>query len=310
MPKICYIPKTFRGERLTIIEQTNAILAEYKAAGMSITLRGIYYQFIARDLLPETWADKTTGSKNCERSYKNLGACLNDARLAGLVDWVGMDDETRELDNLSHWNSPSEIIAAIAAQYRVDRWTNQNHYVEVWIEKDALQGVIRPVCRRNDVPFFSCRGYVSQSAMWNAGQRLADRVSEGKQVLVLHLGDHDPSGIDMTNDITARLRMFSSSEEIEVKRIALNMNQVRQYNPPPNPCKITDSRASAYMAEHGDESWELDALEPKVLDKLIQKEIDAVKENETWAEAEAEETGAREKLSKLSVNWDDISSKF
>lgn len=310
MPKICYIPKTFRGEREIIIGQANQILEEYKAAGMSITLRGVYYQFVARDLFPATWVDPKTGSKNNIRSYKNLGACLNDARLAGLMDWEGIDDETRELDELTHWTSPQGILSAVAYQYRIDRWAKQINHVEVWIEKDALQGVIRPVCRRNDVPFFSCRGYVSQSAMWHAGRRLGTIQASGKRVTILHLGDHDPSGIDMTNDIANRLEMFSRSHEVKVKRIALTMAQIEQYNPPPNPCKITDSRAEAYMADYGDESWELDALEPKVLDTLIQKEVDALKDSKAWLDAEHEEEDAKEKLNLLSDQWEEISKNL
>lgn len=78
--------------------------------------------------------------------------------------------------------------------------------------------------------------------------------------VILHLGDHDPSGIDMTRDISDRLELFGA--DVEVKRIALNWDQIDEFTPPPNPAKLSDSRAGAYIAEYGDESWELDALEP------------------------------------------------
>ena len=123
--------------------------------------------------------------------------------------------------------------------------------------------------------------------------------------LILHLGDHDPSGKDMTRDVMARLSEFSG-ENIEVKRLALNMDQIEQYHPPPNPAKITDSRAQAYIAQFGDESWELDALTPEVMADLIQTAVLEVRDEEKWDEAKAEEAVQKAQLKKVSVNWDNI----
>lgn len=114
----------------------------------------------------------------------------------------------------------------------------------------------------------------------------------------------------MTNDIDKRLAMFGESKHINVKRIALTMEQVREYNPPPNPCKITDSRADSYMAEHGDESWELDALDPKVLEGLIRTEVEELIDDEAWKESEKKEAEQKAKLGKLSSNWETISKKL
>jgi len=127
--------------------------------------------------------------------------------------------------------------------------------------------VIEGVCRDLDVPFFSCLGYTSQSELWRAAQRQIGYESDGKQGVIIHLGDHDPSGLDMTRDIAARFKTFQAS--VIVNRIALNWNQVEQYNPPPNPTKLTDSRSSGYVSEFGGSSWELDALEPSVLNRLV-----------------------------------------
>jgi len=158
-------------------------------------------------------------------------------------------------------------VDACARQFRIDKWATQPRRIEVWIEKDALVGVIEGVCTELDVPYFSCRGYTSQSEMWVGAQRLAAHWRKAKQnPLILHFGDHDPSGIDMTRDIQARLQEFSfgtAGHPLELRRLALNMDQVELYGPPPNPAKLTDSRCEAYMEEHGNESWELDALEPR-----------------------------------------------
>lgn len=155
----------------------------------------------------------------------------------------------------------------------LDRWKDQPNYVEVWVEKDALIGIVSQVCKSLDVPHFSCRGYTSQSEMWGAAQRFIQQ-DERESRVIIHLGDHDPSGIDMTRDIQERLEMFGA--DVEVKRVALTMNQINAFNPPPNPTKVTDARSSGYISRFGHECWELDALEPKVITQLIQNEVTAL----------------------------------
>jgi hypothetical protein len=250
---------------LSLIHKINGIIAEYEAAGYSLTLRQVYYQLVARGIIP-----------NNERSYKNIGTLISDGRLTGLIDWYAIEDRTRYIRRLSHWDSPGDIVAGAANQYRIDLWDTQPQYVEVWIEKDALIGIVEQGAQRDDVPCFSCRGYTSQSEMWSAAQRLSSASKDGSRpCTIIHLGDHDPSGLDMTRDIRERLVLFGAADlELTVNRIALNMDQVEAYNPPPNPAKLTDTRAEKYIAEHGDTSWELDALEPKQLDDLISSTIE------------------------------------
>lgn len=294
MPKICYRQKRFSADRLEKINKANEIIADYQSQGYELTLRQLYYQFVSRDLIP-----------NNQKEYKNLGDIINDARLAGLVDWYAIVDRTRNLRSLGHWTSPESIISACASQYRIDKWETQPYRIEAWVEKDALVGVLENVCNDLDVPFFSCRGYTSQSEMWAAAMRLKAYRNQDQKPLVLHLGDHDPSGIDMTRDIQDRLNEFSEGK-IELRRLALNMPQVQQYNPPPNPAKLTDSRCEGYIREHGTESWELDALEPSVISKLIRSEVMAVRDEAKWKAALAEETEQKSQLEKVSDQWETV----
>lgn len=294
MPKICYRPKKFNADRTTKIAKANEIIAEYAAQGFELTLRQLYYQFVSRDLIA-----------NNQKEYKNLGDIVNDARLAGLIDWEAIVDRTRNLQSLAHWTDPSEIVEACANQFRIDKWAEQPCRIECWIEKDALVGVIEKVCKDLDIAYFSCRGYTSQSEMWSAAMRLQRYRDAGQAPIILHLGDHDPSGKDMTRDITDRLTEFSGGE-IVVKRLALNMAQVEQYNPPPNPAKITDSRAEGYIAEFGDESWELDALEPAVIARLIQDAVAEVREDAEWSKACEDEATHRKQLKAVSAKWSTI----
>lgn len=292
MPKIKYTPKRFGAKALSIIETANQIITEYQGQGFDLTLRQLYYQFVSRDVIPNT-----------QRDYKNLGAIINDARLAGLVDWESIIDRTRNLVSNSHWDSPGQIVAACAKQFQIDKWADQDIRPEVWIEKDALVGVIERVCKSNDVAFFSCRGYTSQSEMWSAAQRLLGYEAKEQRPYVIHLGDHDPSGKDMTRDIEDRLALFGV--DLTLKRVALNMDQIRKFRPPPNPAKITDSRARNYIKEFGGDSWELDALEPKMLANLIEETILSLRDESKWKKQLKLERSHKARLETVSEELDE-----
>jgi hypothetical protein len=293
MPKIKYQEKAFHPSSLGLIEICNGVIAEYLAQGFILTLRQLYYQLVSRDIIP-----------NKQTEYKRLGSIVNDARLAGLIDWNSIEDRTRNLRSLGHWDTPQSIVSSAAEQYRLDMWAGQEWRPEVWIEKDALLGVIEGVCEEFDVPFFSCRGYTSQSEMWGASVRLLRHAKAGQIPIIFHLGDHDPSGKDMTRDIRDRMEMFTGG--IKLDRLALNMDQVDQYRPPPNPAKTTDSRYAGYIAEFGEESWELDALEPKVIAALIRVAVQGLIKGPAWKESLAKAEKARAELNQVAAKWDDI----
>lgn len=303
MPKICYVRRNFSDTSLDIIMLANRIIEEYQMQGYDLTLRQLYYQFVARDLFPDDWIHPLLKTKNTDANYKKLGSIINDARLAGEVDWRAITDHTRNLQQLSHWDSPRSIVEACASQYREDLWIDQPWYVEVWVEKDALINVLEKACNAYDVPYFSCRGYTSQSEMWVAAQRLIRRRNEGKDVKIIHLGDHDPSGIDMTRDIGERLSLFCH-KGVRVDRIALTMDQVRRFNPPPNPAKISDSRCAAYIRQYGDESWELDALDPRTITSLINQAIEQVLDYGMLEAAKTRMMDGRKKLLRIAESID------
>lgn len=290
MPKIQYKEIRFQKKSLDLIELVNQVVDEYSAQGYELTLRQVYYQLVARGYIP-----------NNERSYKNVGSLINDGRLAGLIDWHSVTDRTRNLRSESHWDTPADVIASARYSYNLDKWKGQPNYVEVWVEKDALVDIVGQACSPLDTPYFSCRGYTSQSEMWSAAQRFI-RQKQRKKRIIIHLGDHDPSGIDMTRDIQERLEMFGA--DVFVKRVALTMNQIQTYNPPPNPAKITDSRASKYIDQFGDESWELDALEPKVITDLIKKQVTMYRNDAIYRAVCDKESREKEELKMLEHNYD------
>jgi serine/threonine protein kinase len=296
MPKISYIDRKFSAASIVLIQKANEIIEEYQADGYLLTLRQLYYQFVARDLIP-----------NRQREYKRLGSIINDARMAGLIDWAAIEDRGRNLLSLPSWDEPADIVRSCASQFRVDLWEGQPYRPEVWIEKEALIGVVARVCDELRVPHFACKGYVSQSEMWAAGHRRFRRYSRnGQSPYVIHLGDHDPSGIDMSRDIIDRLMIFAGGRPVELERIALNMDQVDEWQPPPNPAKVTDSRFEGYRARFGDESWELDALEPATLSELVEDTIRSLIDLDPWERSEAREDEARGVLSQISDNWAEV----
>lgn len=280
----CYTPKKFNAESALIIDESNAIITEYDGKGFSLTLRQLYYQFVARGIFA-----------NVDTNYNRLGTIISDARLAGLVSWTAIVDRTRGLRGITTYEGPAQAIQKTREAFALDLWDNQMVRPEVWIEKDALVDVIGGICNELRVDYFASRGYNSQSAQWRAGQRLARYVQKGQRPIIFHLGDHDPSGLDMTRDNQDRLSMFVGTP-IQVVRLALNMSQIEQYAPPPNPAKMSDSRAAGYVAEYGDSSWELDALDPQVISDLISDAILRLRDEEAWSVALAREVNDQEAL--------------
>lgn len=299
-----YVPRKFNANTQRIIELADAICRRYANQGYTLTLRQLYYQFVSMDIIANKMSE-----------YKRLASIINDARLAGEIDWNHLEDRTRNLQSLGHWGSPADILDSAASSFRVDMWENQRAYVEVWIEKDALIGVIERPCNLLDVPYFSCRGYTSQSEMWGASQRIIGKINDGKrrtgntkEAHIIHLGDHDPSGIDMSRDIDDRLSLFCYADGVApplIHRVALNMDQVREFNPPPNPAKLTDSRSTGYVERYGDDSWELDALSPQVIDQLIRDQVMQFIDNDAWAEDRLRMEAGRQAIEDVAARFRD-----
>ena len=298
--------KEFKLPTLMMIFTINSILSEYQAEGYDLSVRQVYYQLIARDLFPDDrkwrqikdtnkWVKDPNGTKNAEPNYKWLAEILTEARMAGLIDWDMIVDRGRETVTPTTWKDPAEIVKAAADSFALDKWEDQLNHVEVMVEKQALEGVLIPVCQRLGIRFTANKGFSSASALYEAGKRLYQKSREGKTVWVLYLGDHDPSGMDMTRDVEERLNLFAG-RWVNVDRLALNMDQIQGSNLPPAPAKITDSRSKGYIARFGNDSWELDALEPRRLASLVTNAVERLRDNIAWSEAVKREESMRKEL--------------
>lgn len=285
--KIAYThPVKWKKETLALLEKITAIVEDYDKQGYRMTLRQLYYQLVSADVLP-----------NQQKEYARLSRLLTEARLAGLIDWEFIEDRVRVPKREPQWNDIKDLVACAVERYRRDRWIGQENYVEIWVEKDALSGVLWPIASAFHVTLMVNRGYSSATAMHDAGNRMKHHEDNGQKCTILYVGDHDPSGEDMVRDIQSRLKIFRC--DAKIKKIALTMQQIEKYNPPPNPAKMSDPRAGAYIAEHGDSSWEVDALRPDVLNKLVTSHLEkllAREEYERIIEVEKEEIKKLRKL--------------
>lgn len=285
-----FIEKRFHSKTRNIIENVSNIISEYLKAGIKLSIRQIYYQFVSRGLL-----------ENSIKSYKTLVTVISDARLAGLIDWDDIEDRTRHIQKSPSWNSGSHAMDIWIDQFQKDRWKDQPYYIECWIEKGALLGTIDKVCTMNDIPYFACQGYPSQSEMYDASKRIMRYIVNKQKPIIIHLGDHDPSGLDMTRDIQERLKMFVGIP-VDLIRLALNKDQIEKYNIPPNPASKTDSRFNEYERLHGSETWELDALDPHTINTLIKNTVKKYRDNDILKKVLQEEENVKNELKKIHKN--------
>jgi hypothetical protein len=251
-------------KNLVRLSEINSIIEDYQEQGYLLTLRQLYYQLVSSDIIP-----------NNVNEYGKLSSLLKEGRMAGIVDWEAIEDRLRKPSKPSSWDGPKDVLDACIQQFRCDIMLGQPTYIEVWVEKDALSGVLKRVTQKYGIPIIVNRGYSSVTAMFDAHERFQKAYNDDKIIKVIYIGDFDLSGQDMIRDITNRIQEFNDYEyDFEILPIALTWDQIHEFNPPPNPAKITDPRAKAYILKHGNTSWEVDAIKPEYLNNILTAEIE------------------------------------
>lgn len=291
MTKYCFDYKIKLSDKTkSYLDQVNVIIAEYQQMGHLMTLRQLYYQLVGRVVI-----------ENNNEAYRKLSRLLTDGRMAGYVDWDVIEDRLRVPRIPYYENGFVEAIEKTAYLYKINRMTGQPRYVEVWVEKDALSEVMYKITSEYRIPLMVNRGFSSCTAMHDAYLRF----SQHNQGVILYAGDHDPSGMCMHEDIRNRFNTFGLN--VEVKRIALNFEQVQKYELPENRLKKDtngnpkDPRGKAYQKQYGDMSWELDALNPLVLDQILRDEIEAVIDKNQYLAMLEKEAEEKEILSSIAA---------
>jgi len=261
-------------------EKTEILIDEaYKvlASHHPMTLRQVFYRLVAAQVI-----------ENRQNRYKSLSRVLVKGRQDGTIPWEWIEDRLRRPRAVGMWSDLNHFGEAVVDGYRRDVWPNQPDYVEVWLEKDALSGIFERALRPYGVTLNVGRGYDSWSSIWAAAQRYERRRAEdGTDTTILHFGDFDPSGQDMVRSLKERLAFFGCWPIIE--KIAITAEDIERYDLPPNPAKLSDSRSDGFIARHGNNCVELDALPPEILSKMIVEEVEASMDLEALAETVEQE---------------------
>jgi len=237
-------------KKLNNIQQ---ILGEYHSQGLlPITIRQLYYEMVARIIIG-----------NNTNEYTRMKKLMTVARETGEIPYEYIIDTTRRVSIPAYYHNVEDCLKDTVSSYRLNRWADQDYYIEVWVEKDAMASTISDIPWKYSIPFMSNKGYSSTTAMHDAEERFDTNEYKCK---ILYLGDHDPSGLNMDKDISNRVG-------VEVERIALTVEQVEKYSLPPNPAKKSDPRSKNYVSEYGNKSWELEALPIKLVRELLEEKI-------------------------------------
>lgn len=266
-------------KNIELLQIINEIIDDYAADNFKLTLRELYYELVGKVIIP-----------NVQAEYSKLSRLLTKGRMAGLVNWDAIEDRLRKPDLLYWVIDIPDALQDTIDQYRLNRQRGQKNYLEIWTEKDALSGILQRLAHHYHIRLVVNRGYSSCTAMHEAFKRLGRAEENEQKLIILYVGDHDPSGLDMLRDIPSRLEEFGVS--CKLIPVALTQKQIQQYSLPKNPAKVTDPRAQWYIENFGDKSWEVDALGPRrltqIVEKAIKKHVNIKLFEQTVAQEEAE----------------------
>jgi len=258
----------FRDEKFSkptkfILDKILEVVDEYQARGILLTVRQTYYQLVGRAYI-----------ENNARMFQKVSRIITKARYNGLIDWDIIEDRSRTSLIPYYYKNIPDFLMSVADGYRLDRWAGQEYYLELITEKDALSSVLSPIVyEKYRITFNVVRGYSSVTKLYEMSKRILKAVKAEKKPVILYIGDHDPSGLDMVRDIEERLRELTYGLKTEIVHVALTTEQIERYNPPPNFAKLTDKRAENYIRQFGRESWEVDALRPDILVNILEEAI-------------------------------------
>ena len=252
--------KKTRGLSRSTLALRDAILATFETVDKPVTVRQMFYLLSTRSAVEKT-----------EAGYRQAQRQLLAMRREDLIPYGWIADNTRWQRKPTTWDSLGEFFEVQAEWYRQALWAKAPVYVEVWCEKDAISSVLYNVTSVYDVPLMVARGYSSESFAYIAAEAMRDI---GKPAYVYYVGDFDPSGWHMSEDLEKRLRGFGA--EFRFSRLTVNPEQVSAWNLPARPTKNTDTRSKDFYRRFGAgcQSVEVDAVHPDQLRALVRDAIE------------------------------------
>jgi len=281
-----------------LVSEVNAVLHEYDVA---LTLRQLFYQLVSRHVFANT-----------ESNYKHLSRVLVKAREQEDVDAARIEDRSRQVLGQGDWGyeSPESFLSNVERglkeawkRFSLTLWEDQPLQVLVALEKDALSRLVSAVAGDFRMKTFPTRGYGSYTYV----NEIAQECHGSKPIVLLYLGDYDPSGLDIQRDLERRLKRYGA-EDFEIDRVALTLEQIQSYQLPPIPAKTSDPRLARFIADTGgSDVVELDALPPNILQDVVRNtilhHIDMEKWNARVEHIHEEKEKLRQKLEALEIKW-------
>jgi hypothetical protein len=269
---------------LDLIEAMAAIVE----AAQPITGRGVGYKLFTQGLIT------SMARSEMQRVYR----LLKEARERGDIPWQWIVDETRAIERVATWDDPEDYARTVAQSYRRDFWNQQPHRVQVWSEKGTVRGVLQPVLDHYAVGFLPVHGFSSATTVHDIAEDV-----DGRDLIVLYVGDYDPSGLYMSEvDLPARFTKYDG-DHIKLKRIALTAKQLRGLPSFPAADKRKDPRYKWFTTNYGRHCWELDAMDPNVLRKCVEREIKKLIEPVAWQRCEIVNAAERASLRTVLDAW-------
>jgi hypothetical protein len=279
--------KKVRGRAQRSLDLIEAMYDAAEAA-QPITGRGIGYKLFTARLIP------SMSRNDMQRVYR----LLKEAREEGTIPWEWIVDETRAIERVSTWDDPAEYARCVARSYRRDFWNQQPHRVQVWSEKGTVRGVLAPVLDQYAVGFSAVHGFSSATAAYDAAQD-----DDGRPLHIIYVGDFDPSGMFMSEeDLPARFDKYGG-DHIRLRRIALRPGQLAGLPSFPADDKRKDPRYNWFVANHGRDCWELDAMDPNDLRDCVEREIAKLIEPVAWERCEVVNKAEQESLRTVLDKW-------
>ncbi|HUS79150.1 MAG TPA: hypothetical protein VM050_10900 [Patescibacteria group bacterium] len=283
-------------------EVVDAAIDVFKQYDTALTLRQLYYRLVSKHLFPNTI-----------NSYKRLSRLMVQARERRDVPVNCLEDRSRRILGRGDtgYTSAQEFLRRRFAslresykEFRMPMWDIQSSYVVVSLEKDALSRLVSDIANQYSVRTFPTRGYPSFTYVQRMASYIRNRLN-GKPTTVLYFGDFDPSGVDIERDLTERLGKYNAGD-FQVRRVALTKDQILKYSLPPMPVKRSDARADGFMASYGDQSVELDAVEPNTLKLLVAQSIASYIDLNAWKRKEEEIDNLKTWLKDKLENMEDL----
>ncbi len=291
--RMCFIPHTFYAKKQQLVNQCDVICTSYYEKGYTLILRQLFYQLVS-----------TNKIANTDKEYDRLGDTVTEARYAGMLNWEHIQDRVRVLQDSARWTDARDRLTHAAKTTRIDTLKKQIYRPEVWIEKDSLIELAENVCRPWDIPYIALKAYSSTSALWEARKRFLGYLKDGQLPLILHLGDHDCTGVDCSRFLQKRMSVMTN-HNVELRRLALNADQIEKYELPPQPGKTRDPRFKGYHEKFKTEHvWELDALAPDVIEKIIEDGISDVIDTDVRAEYLDKQTEYSQTIETMADNYE------